>query len=38
MTNSVALLGHGFPLTGTCCVIGRQETADIRVSSADGKI
>lgn len=27
--------GHGFPLIGNTCVIGRCETADIRVSSAD---
>ena len=27
--------GHGFPLVGTCCIIGRAETADIRVSAPD---
>lgn len=28
-------LGHGFPLVGVACTIGRSETCDIRVSSAD---
>lgn len=29
------MIGHGFPLTGLTCDIGRGESADIRVLSAD---
>lgn len=29
------LLGHGFPLISTSCVVGRSTAADIRISSAD---